>query len=385
MRASGNNVIEIDVSPEDAAYLLKLSKGNRPLCQNDIDRYIGVINSGDWVRGNDTILISTDDVLINFHHRALAIIASGKTVPAILRINAEPREVLHIDTGNKRDPMDAPAFDPELNFLTEENVVIARACLTDGGSSYSNRDRSNKTIADWVRKYKPQIDKVIFDFFQGKDVKRLTQSVVKSAFLLALLNGKDEEALRYAARYLVNGAHSQDTRHGVKTLENMVHELDRGVVTSAGGSARKDTFQMTCIFLHRFLENWRDPNSQEIQKKPTWKKGQGFTAYKPSWFPCPDVKRVEKHNPVEKFYINMVAEGLKSGEVVSAADMAKLMIEAGYKGNSKNLERLVAKKFARMVKEANGLLDIGKATFEVAEDDLGKKRVSNYVFRRKAA
>lgn len=367
----------VEVGPEDMIYLLSLSKGNRPLRQGKIEQLIEAILAGDWVPGDSAAMLTKEGVLVNFHHRAHAIIGAGQRVKMLIRVNCEAKEPKFIDTGIIRTPMDVPAFDESVDYLNPKNVVIARVCMSDGGASYGDRDLTNNAICNWVKIHKPQIDKVCDDFFQNdqprKEEYKITQSVVQGAFTLAILNGKDEAALRFAARYLLNPA-SQNKRHGTNTLQEFRDALLKGKPTSAGGSARKDVFTLCCIFLNTFLINWADPNSKEMVQRPTWKKGKGYSAFKPiaGSFACPGVKKVKKRDPVFIYYLRLAMEKFPSNSTLSAAEIGRKMIEVGYKVNSTKPAELAAKKLNRLYRTVD-TLDLGKGILSVVVED--KKKV----------
>ena len=66
------------ITPKDAADLLKLNTDNRSQRKGNIERIKRDIKNGQYLLNGDTIVISTENVLLNGQHR-LEAIAAGTT------------------------------------------------------------------------------------------------------------------------------------------------------------------------------------------------------------------------------------------------------------------------------------------------------------------
>lgn len=374
MREKGIYVFEWNVTPEDAAILLAMSNGNRKLRPHLINEYARLMKAGDWKVGNDCILITILNVLINAHHRLHAVVISGCTVRMLIRTNAEPDEATALDTGLKRDLLDAKAFDPSLDYINKTRMVIAKTAITDGGCAFADRDTSNEFVAKWVKKHLANIDKVTQDFFMGRDIKRITQSAVQAAFLtVSLKHPEHDDKLQVAAQNLLaradakaaNVEYEGEKFPGSNTLYILFQFLDEGRVTSAGGSSRKEIYQKTQALLRYYLQG------EDVKGVRT--------KWDSDWYPCPDVVKFDKADPILLYKLKIVLSTMPVLSEFSPLTIGELLVKNGYAGTFKtNVERSLSKKFAKMVKDAKGnKLDFGDfcvVPVESEEKAKGRKR-----------
>jgi hypothetical protein len=384
-RAKGINVFEANITPDDAAVLLAMSKGNRKMRPHLINEYIQLMKDGRWKVGNDAILITILDGLINAHHRLTAIAISGVTVRMLIRVDAQPDEAVALDTGLKRDLIDVQAFDKSLSYINRTNMVIARTAITAGGCSFSDRDVSNEKIATWVKKYYSPIKMVTDDFFEGRDIKKITASAVQASFMLILLNKPEhEDKLRTAARNLIQRTDAEkhniefqsDLSEGSNALYALYNFLMKGTVSSGGGTSRKEIFEKTQVFLHYFLRG------EDVGKKKV--------KYDSSWFPCPDVVKFGKDDPILTYKLKTILSPMPAYKEITPLEIGELLVKNGYKSSYlKDAERSLSKKFAKLVKDApDNKLSFGEFYVMPAENDdvkpvkRGKKatvRVTAYI------
>lgn len=91
-----------DVTPERATEILNHNTWNRDLKQSIVEQYARDMKAGNWRKNGATIVIATDQSLLDGQHRLWAIVESGVTVPMLLVKDADKDSVSTIDTGKGR-------------------------------------------------------------------------------------------------------------------------------------------------------------------------------------------------------------------------------------------------------------------------------------------
>lgn len=92
------------ITPEVAAEWLTKSVGNRPIMRRQVDGLVREIKSGRWNPEVSEVRLSTEDKLIDGHHRLTAIVAANLGVWQWVAFGCRPETVLLIDTGVSRTP-----------------------------------------------------------------------------------------------------------------------------------------------------------------------------------------------------------------------------------------------------------------------------------------
>jgi len=94
------------IGPERAQQLLDNNTRNRPLKPARIRMYEESMNNGEWGRSNDQIVVAWDGTLLNGQNRLHAIIRSGTTQEFDVSYGNDPRDFIHMDSGQPRDLAD---------------------------------------------------------------------------------------------------------------------------------------------------------------------------------------------------------------------------------------------------------------------------------------
>lgn len=94
------------VGPPMARKLLSLSRGNRPLSNNTVNKYKHHMENGTWDEDAPTqfITFNCDEVLINGHHTLTAVIKSGRTIKLYFMFNVQ--NSAYYDGGRTRSEAD---------------------------------------------------------------------------------------------------------------------------------------------------------------------------------------------------------------------------------------------------------------------------------------
>lgn len=95
-----------NVSPALATDILNHNTWNRDLKPGVVEAYARDMTEGHWMKNGATIVIATDNTLLDGQHRLWAVIESGKTIPMIIVRNADKACVATIDTGKARSYAD---------------------------------------------------------------------------------------------------------------------------------------------------------------------------------------------------------------------------------------------------------------------------------------
>jgi hypothetical protein len=102
--ASGARKALVFITPELAAEWLAKSVGNRPTMRLQVDRLAREIAAGRWNPEVSEVRMSTEDKLIDGHHRLKAIVKAGIGVWQWVAFGCRPETVFLIDTGVTRTP-----------------------------------------------------------------------------------------------------------------------------------------------------------------------------------------------------------------------------------------------------------------------------------------
>lgn len=98
---------EISMTPEIAKSLMERSKKNRRIEPRRVQQYANDMRNGRWkLNPADTIVVYKNGEPGNGHHRMLAVIQSGITIPVIIVTGCDESAFDVIDQGRKRTPSD---------------------------------------------------------------------------------------------------------------------------------------------------------------------------------------------------------------------------------------------------------------------------------------
>jgi len=159
------------ITPEIAKAYLATSRGNRRISQNFVDKYAAMMRAGQWGESESSIAFDRDGVLINGHHRLMAVIASGCSVRMAVTRGHDHTAMRSMDTGRGRTAANAIEFrDPTAKNTTKLATVARYLLAYDPNTGFSTAKMaliSNAEIADFVFANR---DKIVFrhwDFLDG--------------------------------------------------------------------------------------------------------------------------------------------------------------------------------------------------------------------------
>lgn len=92
----------VNLSPAGAKRLLATSRGNRNISASLVANYADQMERGLWALNGEPVIVSRDGAIIDGHHRAHAVIRSGKTI-RVMMVQGVDAETFHtIDSGRSR-------------------------------------------------------------------------------------------------------------------------------------------------------------------------------------------------------------------------------------------------------------------------------------------
>lgn len=96
----------VDVTPAMAKEFLKKNNANRTVRTRTVSALASAIQRGEWKLSHQAIAFDPDGNLLDGQHRLLAIVESGRTVPCLLALNADPNTFDVLDIGVRRNNAD---------------------------------------------------------------------------------------------------------------------------------------------------------------------------------------------------------------------------------------------------------------------------------------
>lgn len=101
------------VTPEIAKAMLSLSKGNRRTRPSRIKSYAAAMQRGEWIVAQP-IIFDAYGVLIDGHHRLMAVVIAGVTVEFVVLMGIPPAATTVMDTGSPRSVADLMRVDQRI-------------------------------------------------------------------------------------------------------------------------------------------------------------------------------------------------------------------------------------------------------------------------------
>lgn len=178
------------ITPEIAAQLLATNPNNRPLSLLTVRKYAEDMRGGRWEQNGQTIVISSEGILLDGQHRLTALTSANISIAFLVVRNVQPESFSTIDNGKMRSTGDI-LF---IKGVKYSKNVAAAARLDFGYIAYSKAQIglafSTKTeILDFVEKNPKLADLTAFVASHTK-IKTLLSASVPSA-VLYLANHED--------------------------------------------------------------------------------------------------------------------------------------------------------------------------------------------------
>lgn len=151
------------IGPQEAADLLRSSAFNRPTTRLHVTALANTMRRGEWRFNGEPIIVASSGEMLDGHHRARAIIASGCTIQTAVIRGVNPESFDTIDIGRRRSGGDILAMRGEKNYIELASAIRGVLNLSTPGKylGASFTPRQIEAILDarpdmryWVKEFR---------------------------------------------------------------------------------------------------------------------------------------------------------------------------------------------------------------------------------------
>jgi hypothetical protein len=209
----------------EALEYLKCNTKNRPLNKRHELRLRDIMSRHEWYLNGETIIFSSDGVLLNGQHRLHAIINSATTIDVLVVRGIDARAFRSLDGGKIRTTGDVLAMDNERNSNAVAGAIAALVSFVDAsGSVYGSTSHARKVtgqMAHRILEAHPGIRDSVHEMKRG----RLFSN--QFGFMLHYVFGlSDSQAAADFADVIAEG-HADVGRPFMVFREHMIHHQNR--------------------------------------------------------------------------------------------------------------------------------------------------------------
>lgn len=139
------------ITPAMAAILLQTVGLNRKIRRGTVVRYIKDMKAGKWILNGETIIISSDGILLNGYHRCTAVLESGVSIEVVVVRGVDKDAYKSMDSGTNRTPADTLKAYGVTSYASEKaNAVSSYLALINGKYICSAKGDTNLTASGMV-------------------------------------------------------------------------------------------------------------------------------------------------------------------------------------------------------------------------------------------
>lgn len=213
----------VNVTPSMAEEFLKKNTGNRTIRESRVRTYTELMRRGEWTFSNDGIGFFDDGTLANGQHRLLAIIRSGETVPMTIFYGLP--KTPYMDTGLARTQIDnIKMADADMEWTRPRHGAMANILRYEFPDVISLETITDK--ANYMKKYKSAFQAVDKIYVPPRECSNgLRGAPIYAAFLVAYIDGADEEMLKSAAMLLNRGLLTKVNDPGANSMLKLRESL----------------------------------------------------------------------------------------------------------------------------------------------------------------
>lgn len=224
----------IDVTPAVAAEYLAKNRRNRTVDQARVERYAGLMASGNWPIADSDICVGDDGDLYNGQHRLMAVIRSGVTVRMSFKFGVSRESRQYMDIGGGRTPTDICFIETgDRHGRTTAAVYTAIHFLKTKGNIASNGRVDWRVLDAQHREHGPDLAAVIGAMKDNN--RRFMNAAIICVFVIAY-RVEPEKTLEFC-RKLVTGA-DLPAKSPILALRNFVmDEFPKGRADASGRDA----------------------------------------------------------------------------------------------------------------------------------------------------
>jgi len=150
---SGITVSIVRITPSIAADMLTRNTSNRPINKDHVKHFCEIMQRGEMVMNGETIILDSDDVVLNGQHRLLACVQCGISFDSLVVRGVDLDAFKTIDGGKKRSVADALSMQGEVNATNLAAAVQAFVAFIDfGGVVRTSTTSSTKVTPQMVER-----------------------------------------------------------------------------------------------------------------------------------------------------------------------------------------------------------------------------------------
>lgn len=248
------------VTPDQAAYYLSKSKGNRTLRPGTVMKYARDIETGRWAVNGDTLKFNGNGRLWDGHHRLAACVRAGRPFQTWVVRNLDAAAFVTIDAGTPRNLGDVLKFEGEKDVSLLASTI--QFCWRYDRRSIMATNESRMSIQEglaYLEKH-PDLREAVSPARQAAERIRLARSVLASGYFLTARIDQEDAAEFY--RLLITWANLPENSP-IQTLRKWV---DKWIIRTPG---RQSQYVQAAI-LFKALNAWR---AGETPQHLRWQRG----------------------------------------------------------------------------------------------------------------
>lgn len=210
------------ITPEKAQEYYKKSTGNRKIRKSAVDAYARDIKNGKWQVNGESIVFNEDGVLIDGHHRLLAIMFSKESIRCLV-VRGISRDVNIYDRGIARTTQDNFKFAGMDGWKCQTEILATvRRCL--GYIHPGNKSVTDSEINEYIESNADTFEflsHIVNISVHGAKVIHRKSSIL-SAMAFAHMCGVPEDVLRNFANVLATGFYENHSERIIIVLRNAI-------------------------------------------------------------------------------------------------------------------------------------------------------------------
>ena len=213
MDTSEVKVEKIDLDAEQAALLLSVNSGNRPMKRRSVERYVSDMIGGRWMFTGDAIKVDEEGLLLDGQNRCQAVIEAQALVPEetfsipVLIARGIPRSAQDVmDVGKGRSVSDQLARRGTAKYAkTGAAVRLVKDYL-----SWPAKNHSNVEYLQFFDDHRADIEGSVEAASDYRNTSGVNASVMAAAhYLISEATGDSDEAGVFIA-YVATGAEQEE-------------------------------------------------------------------------------------------------------------------------------------------------------------------------------
>ena len=251
----GNSGV-VTISPETAKFILEnCNTFNRKISSVYVNKYLTMMNSGDWELGTDAIGFSSDGVLVNGQHRLTALSKQSESFQFLVILNVKPS--VNLDVGLKRsfqsNALFASNLDPRLK--NRKNIIeVATSIYTQAIGSVGTASNHNNVLK-FINKYADDLIKCDdAGLFTRPRSKGVNSPVIRAAYFVAYKCGVlISDLVSFNTMLINNDVGSAENYERCRVINTLYTKL---MEFNGGGHQRKvKTFNMVLYSIYIYENN----------------------------------------------------------------------------------------------------------------------------------